>query len=477
MSTPSPVDAPAVIEAHGLGKRFDIYLNDRSRLAEFLGRRVHHQEHWALRDISFSIQPGRSFGVVGGNGAGKSTLLKLIAGISQPTVGTLSVRAPISTLLDLGLGFHENFTGRENITLNCQLLGMGREEIEARLADIIAFAELKEFIDYPVRTYSSGMSLRLGFAIAAHLDSKIFLVDEVLAVGDQYFQRKCVRKIEEFVDQGRTIVLVSHDLHAVRALCTDAIWLDQGEVRATGSSKDVIERYMDVDREQAGMMRTRRGPRPVADPSQSAPPQPEAQLRFVADTDNPVLRRALLSACQVPDAQAQYAEAVPTRPFESYDGERAVLIGSGEVRIQTVQLLDGKGHPRKRFRSGEAMVVAVTFRTTEPVERPILGVSIHRNDGVYVYGPNTRFDGVMDGTFDGIYTFFLHYPELSLLAASYRISVAVFDKAHLKPHVWHNQLYDFEVAQQSEDHGLVALEHGWGLITHHAGPASQLQED
>ncbi|MFT5587465.1 MAG: ABC-type polysaccharide/polyol phosphate transport system ATPase subunit [Cognaticolwellia sp.] len=487
MSTPSPVDAPAVIEAHGVGKRFDIYLNDRSRLAEFLGRRVHHQEHWALRDISFSIQPGRSFGVVGGNGAGKSTLLKLIAGISQPTVGTLDVRAPISTLLDLGLGFHENFTGRENITLNCQLLGMAREEIEARLADIIAFAEIKEFIDYPVRIYSSGMSLRLGFAIAAHLDSQIFLVDEVLAVGDQYFQRKCVRKIEEFVDQGRTIVLVSHDLHAVRALCTDAIWLDQGEVRAMGSSKDVIERYMDVDREQAGMMRRPKGPRPVpdageqADP-QGAPPQTgslqaEAQLRFVADIDDPVLRRALLSACQVTDAQAQYAEAVPTKAFESYDGERAVLIGSGEVRIQGVQLLDGKGHPRKRFRSGEAMVIAVTFRTTEPVERPILGAAIHRNDGVYVYGPNTRFDGVMDGTFDGIYTFFLHYPELNLLAGSYRISVAVFDKAHLKPHVWHNQLYDFEVAQQSEDHGLVALEHGWGLITHHAGPASQLQED
>lgn len=474
MSTPSPLDATPVIEAHGLGKRFDIYLNDRSRLAEFLGRRAHHQEHWALRDVSFSIQAGRSFGVVGGNGAGKSTLLKLIAGISQPTVGRLDVRAPISTLLDLGLGFHENFTGRENITLNCQLLGMDRDEIAARLANIIEFAELKEFIDYPVRTYSSGMSLRLGFAIAAHLDSQIFLVDEVLAVGDQYFQRKCVRKIEEFVDQGRTIVLVSHDLHAIRALCSDAIWLDQGEVRAMGSSKEVIEQYMDMDREYAGLNRPKPGPRPVPDP---APEATTAQPRYLAGGDHPMLRRALLKACAVPDAAGQYAEAVETQAYEKYDGDRAVLVGSGEVRIQRVQMLDGKGHPRERFRSGEAMLVAVTFRTAEPVERPILGVAIHRNDGVYVYGPNTRFDGVLDGTYDGIYTFFLHYPGLNLLAGRYRISVAVFDKAHLKPHVWHNQLYDFEVAQQSEDHGLVALQHDWGLITHVAGPADSVEED
>ena len=217
-----------VIEAEGLSKRFEIYLNDRSRFFEFFGRRRHHEEHWALRDLSFKVRRGRSFGVIGANGAGKSTLLKLIAGISEPTRGRLEVKAPLSTLLDLGLGFHSNFTGRENIFLNCTLLGMDRDEIEARLPAIIGFAELGEFLDYPVRTYSSGMALRLGFAIAAHMDSEIFLVDEVLAVGDQYFQRKCVRKIEEFLELGRTIVLVSHDLHAIRSLCDDALWLDQG---------------------------------------------------------------------------------------------------------------------------------------------------------------------------------------------------------------------------------------------------------
>ena len=216
-----------VVSAEDMGKRFDIYLNDRSRLYEFFGRRSHHDEHWALRNVNFQVMRGRSFGIIGPNGAGKSTLLKIIGGITRPTEGVLRVQASLSTLLDLGLGFHQNFSGRENIRLNCALLGMTPEETEARIPAIIHFAELGEFIDYPVRTYSAGMNLRLGFAIAAHTEADVFLIDEVLAVGDQYFQRRCIDKIEEFLANGKTIILVSHDLHAVRSLCDEVMWLDQ----------------------------------------------------------------------------------------------------------------------------------------------------------------------------------------------------------------------------------------------------------
>ncbi|MEY3212611.1 MAG: hypothetical protein RIT28_3092 [Pseudomonadota bacterium] len=463
-----------VIEAEGLSKRFEIYLNDRSRFFEFFGRRRHHEEHWALRDLSFKVRRGRSFGVIGANGAGKSTLLKLIAGISEPTRGRLEVKAPLSTLLDLGLGFHSNFTGRENIFLNCTLLGMDRDEIEARLPAIIGFAELGEFLDYPVRTYSSGMALRLGFAIAAHMDSEIFLVDEVLAVGDQYFQRKCVRKIEEFLELGRTIVLVSHDLHAIRSLCDDALWLDQGQARAMGPAREVVEQYLDLDRQRAAS-RGHTSAWPVPSAPEAAIPSPSAAPRFLTTSDDPELRRAILAACAMPDAAARWAEHTPTQTYETYDGERPVIIGSGEVRVLDVQLLDRHGQPRQRFRTGESLVVAVTFRTTTPVERPILGVALHRNDDVYVFGPNTRFDGVLDGTYHGIYTYFLHYPRLPLLAGRYLVSVAVFDKSHLKPHVWHNRLYEFEVAQDVEDHGLVRLEHAWGLITHVEGDGAQVE--
>ena len=461
-----------MVEARNLGKRFDIYLHDRSRFLEFFGRRRHHEEHWALRDVSFEIARGSAFGIIGSNGAGKSTLLRLIGGISEPTVGTLEVRGRYSTLLDLGLGFHDNFTGRENIHLNCSLMGMKREAIEACLPQIISFAELGEFIDFPVRTYSAGMLLRLGFSIASHMETDLFLIDEVLTVGDQYFQRKCVQKIESVLEEGRTILLVSHDLHAIRSLCEKVMWLDHGQVRMVGDAREVVDAYLDVDRERQGWLPRKSMTGPNAPENGQSLPTP----LYRATVDDPVLRGLILDACSLPQAQELWEEDTETVAYETYDGERAVMIGSGEIRVLQVQLLDSSGQPRQRFRSGEGMIVAVTFRTTEPLERPIMGISIHRNDGVYVYGPNTRFDGVLDGTYDGIYTYFIHYPRLALLAGSYRISVAAFDKTHLKPHVWHNQIYEFEVAQEMEDHGLVRMEHGWGLVAHVEGDKALVSE-
>jgi ABC-type polysaccharide/polyol phosphate transport system ATPase subunit len=448
------------VRADQLGKRFDIYVNDRSRLYEFFGNRVHHTEHWALHDVSFEVQRGRSFGVIGPNGAGKSTLLKIIGGITRPSEGSLEVRASLSTLLDLGLGFHQDFTGRQNIRLNCSLLGMDEALIDERIPDIIGFAELGDFIDLPVRTYSAGMNLRLGFAIAAHTDSDVFLVDEVLAVGDQYFQRRCIRKIEEFLQQGRTIILVSHDLHSVRSLCDEALWLDQGRVRALGPAREVVDRYLDLERERAtgGRSRTVRPFRPSP-----APPRP---VGWTASREDPALKAALMQTCAVADPDALWAEQVRTEAYDVVDGDTPVVQGTGEIRVLAVRVLDGAGAPRERFRTGEDLVVATTFRTAEPVERPIFGVAVFRGDGVYVHGPNTRWDGVLDGTYHGIYTFFIRWRALPLLSGRYRLSMAVFDKSHLKPHVWHNQLYDFEVHAGVEDHGLVQLEHDWGLITH-----------
>ena len=463
-----------MVEARGVGKRFDIYIDDRARFFEFFGRRKHHKEHWALRDVSFQVHRGEPFGVIGSNGAGKSTLLKLIAGISEPTHGALEVRSPVTTLLDLGLGFHETFTGRENIYLNCSLMGLRREEVDALVPEIIEFAELGPFIDLPVRTYSSGMTLRLGFAVAAHMNADIFLVDEVLTVGDEYFQRKCVQKIEELVAGGSTIILVSHDLHAIRSMCRTVMWLDRGEVRALGPAREVVERYMDLHREREGQ-RLKQGrahlqPLPGGASREAPAPPPAPMGAYRATVDDPRLRRAISEACFLPDALDLWSNRQETTPYERYDGENPLIIGSGEARILTVQILDGRGHPRERFKCGEAMVVAVTFRTTVPVERPILGVAIHRNDGLYIFGPNTRFDGVLDGTYHGIYTYFIHYPSLPLLPATYRLSVAIFDKNHLHPYVWYNQQFEFKMVADVEHHGVVELEHAWGLIAHVEAP-------
>ena len=449
-----------VVSAHDVGKRFDIYKNDRGRMFEFFGRRTHHQEHWALKNVNFHVKRGRSFGIIGPNGAGKSTLLKLIGGITPPTEGEVRVRARLSTLLDLGLGFHQNFSGRENIRLNCALLGMESSEVESRMPDIISFAELGEFIDYPVRTYSAGMNLRLGFSIAAHTDADVFLIDEVLAVGDQYFQRRCIDKIEEFLANGKTIILVSHDLHSVRSLCDEVLWLEEGQVRAFGPAKQVVERYVDIERERSVGAEARKV-RPFVAPLKTIPTP-----TYEATVDDPKLKAAILEACQVPNLPELAREHVIAEAYDVVDGDTPVVQGTGEVRVLDVRIMDGDGRDRNRFQTGEDLVVAVTFRTTRAIQDPIFGAAIYRSDGVYIHGPNSKWDNVLEGTYHGVYTFFVQWRNLELLAGRYRLSIAVFDQGHLKPFVWHNQLHDFEVTTHIEDHGMVLMDHAWGLITH-----------
>ena len=496
MSSNSGAEAPPAVEVVGLGKRFDIYPNDRARLAEFFGNRQHHVEFWALRDVSFSVKPGTAYGVVGSNGAGKSTLLRLLSGVSEPTEGTLTVRARLSGLLDLGLGFHPDFTGRQNVRLNCSVLGMPDEQIDGLLPPIVGFAELEDFIDRPVRTYSAGMQLRLAFAIAAHVDYDVIFIDEVLAVGDQYFQRKCILKIEEFLSEGRTLVLVSHDLHSIRALCGEVLWLHAGRVVHQGPTAEVVNAYVDVARDKEGRLKARlfggaqsahaRGlPRRVAAEARAEPAATrDEQLRaelgalpFFSTTRDPALRSSLEAALDEPGRfQAAWADEDVVQNYEDTHGERPTITGTGEIKILGVRFLDGSGADRAAYTTGEPVTVAVTFKAIVPIEDPILGVALFRNDELYVYGPNTQFDNVepMKGTYHGVYTYFLHYPSLPLLTGTYRVSIAAFDKHHLKPHVWHNQLYEIKVTCPRDDHGIVEIHHHWGLLRHVSGEGERL---
>jgi ABC-type polysaccharide/polyol phosphate transport system ATPase subunit len=198
---------------------------------------------WALHDVSFEVEAGESVAILGPNGAGKSTLLSIVVGVTTPTSGTVYSRGRVGALLELGTGFHQDLTGIENIHLNAALLGLGRAEIRRKIDSIIEFSELQEFIDEPVRTYSSGMIARLGFSVAVHVDPEILILDEVLAVGDQGFRRKCEEKINQFAREGRTLLFVSHGLDTVLSMCRRAIWLDQGKVRKDGPAKEVVESY------------------------------------------------------------------------------------------------------------------------------------------------------------------------------------------------------------------------------------------
>ncbi|MHB1319045.1 MAG: ABC transporter ATP-binding protein [Anaerolineae bacterium] len=234
----------------GVSKRFTVE-HDRARSFQELmlrmlgrnGRRVPRESFWAVSDLSFTIEPGESVAIVGNNGSGKSTCLKLMTRILTPTRGQVDVQGRVSGLLELGAGFHPELSGRDNIYLNGALMGLKRREIERRFDEIVAFAELERFIDAQLKFYSSGMAMRLGFSIAVSVDADILLVDEVLAVGDQSFQAKCYTKIDEIKQQGVTIVLVSHDLNTVRALCKRALWLERGRLQADGESGQVVDAY------------------------------------------------------------------------------------------------------------------------------------------------------------------------------------------------------------------------------------------
>src|SRR5438093_8380654 len=250
----------AAIRAEHLEKRYRLRTGRAPTLKELVLRQIPSAEAvYALKDVSFSVDRGQCFGVVGANGSGKSTLLKLIAGTAKPTTGTIDVEGRVSALLELGAGFHPDFTGRENAYLNGSLLGLSRKQMDAAMPEIERFADLDRFFDAAVKTYSSGMYARLGFSVAVHLDPDVLLVDEVLAVGDEYFQHKCFAKIADFRRQGRTIVLVSHDLGAVARLCERALWLDAGRVAVSGAVRDVVNAYQRTVGEREQRERAARG--------------------------------------------------------------------------------------------------------------------------------------------------------------------------------------------------------------------------
>jgi ABC-type polysaccharide/polyol phosphate transport system ATPase subunit len=231
------------VEAQGLTKVYRVYASPWDRLRELVARRRHHREFRALEDVSFSIPRGEGLAVVGENGAGKSTLLKVLAGITMPTAGSFEVRGKIASILELGSGFHPEFTGRQNIVLNAAMLGLGEEELERKMPDIVGFSELGDFIDQPVKTYSTGMAMRLGFSIATQVEPDVLIIDEALSVGDGYFQKKCMDRLLRFVEGGGTLLFCSHAMYYVSSFCQRALWLKGGRAEALGPVSEVIREY------------------------------------------------------------------------------------------------------------------------------------------------------------------------------------------------------------------------------------------
>jgi ABC-type polysaccharide/polyol phosphate transport system ATPase subunit len=365
----------------------------------------------ALNGVTFDVAPGTTLGIIGRNGSGKSSLLKLVAGIGKPTSGTVHVEGRVSALIELGAGFHPEISGRENVFINGMMLGLSKREIAARFDDIVAFAELGDFIDAPVKTYSSGMYMRLGFAVAINVDPDVLLVDEVLAVGDEAFTHKCLDKFAEFKRRGKTVVLVTHTLDLVTKLCDEALWLDGGRVRQHGDPKRVVDAY----------------------------------LTEVAAAEN-------LGAPSGPSAAAGDGEDVTSG--------REGRWGSREAEIEQVQLVRPDGQPGLVFESGQSMQIRVRVRAQRPLQDVVFGIGIFTAEGVCCFGTNTHIDGRVSRELAGQGEFTFGIDRLDLVAGSYKLDVAVHREDGV-PYDYHRFMYSFRVASPVKDTGIYRPRHQW----------------
>ncbi len=406
---------PPVIEFHGVSKRYLIGSGGRSLRGAFtaLPQRLARRppaplpELWALKDVSFDIEPGQSVGFLGHNGAGKTTVLKLLSGITKPSQGSIQVRGRVGTLIELGAGFHPEMTGRENVYLNGVILGMTRHEVAQRFDSIAAFAEIDQFLDTPVKRYSSGMYVRLAFAVAAHIDPAVLLVDEVLAVGDIGFRAKCYRRMAELRKNGTTVVLVSHDVHAIRDTCDRALLLWQGQLLEDGRPDQVISTYL-------------------------------ARMQAAAT-----------------ESISHASNTTGTTPDASF-------IRSKETKatIHQVDFIDAKGQMVQDVASGTPLRVEIAYTAQETVEHPIFRVDFYRQGSLFA-GSSTAYDQIDLAPLNGAGRVKLDFHNLYLPPGTYSVSVVIADRYEYNLLDVHHQVYTLQVLRAPNSRGDVNLPRTW----------------
>ncbi|HYB97064.1 MAG TPA: ABC transporter ATP-binding protein [Vicinamibacterales bacterium] len=396
----------------------------------------------ALRGVSFQVPKGCTYGVIGRNGSGKSTLLKCVAGITRPTQGDVKVDGRISALIELGAGFHPEISGRENIFINGIMLGLTKGEIKRRFDEIVEFAEMQDFIDAPVKTYSSGMYMRLGFAVAVHVDPDVLLVDEVLAVGDQGFTHKCLDKFAEFRRRNKSILLVTHSLDLVEKFCDVAHWLDHGLTKGEGDPKRVVAAYiMDVEDIEEDELAKAEAARlaAVAKEMQEAK-EPEPSVSSIDSGEGP----------------GSSEESGPKDGFRSEEGRW----GTREIEITNVTLTGPDGEAGHVFQSGDPISVRMEVTAKEKITDFVFGLGLFNADNVCVYGTNTNLEEFQPTEIEGsgVVTFLIDH--LDLVEGTYRLDLAAH-KADGYPYDYHRLLYTFRVKSRIRDVGIYRPDHHW----------------
>ncbi len=400
------------VRATSVSKQYDMYRRPMDRVVEILTRRPRHVVFPALQDVSFEVERGETVGIIGQNGAGKSTLLKLLCGVARPSSGSLETHGTIASILELGTGFHPEFSGRDNAALNAAILGLNQSEVRERLPQILEFSELGSFVDRPVKTYSSGMYMRLAFSVAVNVNPDILVIDEALAVGDGHFQKKCIDKIREFQEDGKTILFCSHALYYITSICRRTLWLDQGRVMRYGPSVDVVHEYETFLRER--------------------------------DREHP--------ATEV---------VVPERT---------------PVRIREVTVMDRAGRARDRFSRGEEIQVRLRIESDSPSQPVHVIVGVHRSaDDMQCFAVGTHADGMRPLSGQNEYEVTARLMDVPLLRGDYDIltfagdehAMTVFDRRDLRP--------GFSMSGDRYEIGMLAVDHRWDVPVHEeaAAPAAK----
>lgn len=404
------------IEVENISKDFKVYIDKGSQLKEkvLFHNRNRYEKRCVLNDISFKVKKGEAIGLIGHNGCGKSTTLKLLTKIMYPDTGTITMRGRVSALIELGAGFHPDMSGRENIYTNAAIFGLNKKEIDEKIEDIIAFSELEDYIDNPVRTYSSGMYMRLAFSVAINVDADILLIDEILAVGDAAFQAKCFNRLKEIKAQGTTIVIVSHSLSQIEKICERTIWIHEGYVKAEGIPEEVHQLYLD----------------------------------YVADY------RQQVAAKEV-QRQEEKKEITETEIVKKRKG-------NGAIRIEKVKVFNGENVAQTILKTGDSVKIEVYYKVYEKEQNPIIAVGILRLDGTLCYSTNTKIDGFVIDEMQKDGKVIIEIPELNLLPDGYCMDVAFWNSAG-QTIDYKTQACKFEMISNILDSGVTRILHKWRL--------------
>ncbi len=421
----------SVISVKDVEKKFKIYFDKGQSFKEriLFKNRSRYEDRMVLRGISFDVKKGESIGLIGENGCGKSTLLKLMTRIMYPDNGYIEMKGRVSSLIELGAGFHPDMSGKENIYTNASIFGLTRKEINKRLNDIIKFSELEEYIDNPVRTYSSGMYMRLAFSVAINVDADILLIDEILAVGDAAFQAKCFNKLREIKARGTTIVIVSHSLGQIEQICDRSIWIDDGKIKLEGKPRDIHPYYLEF--------------------------MGKKQYKEIEESRDIIIEEKLNQTASPEETMMGIDNA-----FDDIDNKRW---GNGDARITKVRICNASGEEETVFKTGEDMKIIIEYKTKFKLDDVVAGIGVFRNDGVNCYGSNTRIDKMEQIKLKSNGKIICYISEMDLMPGEYKLDLALHT-ADGFDYDYYKDAKSFVVYSDIQDVGIVRLNHKWEIL-------------